>query len=311
LARSNSIVDLSNSGGRRQQLSYLLGLRGRIRREAASVDGIDSSDASLAGMVTGQGVPCWARVHGLDFMARHPGYRTYLRRYVPRLDAVVTNSIGTQEQFCKQFKFPIERAPVIHPIPYLQKLARSPSATPTAVFVGRLVARKGVVEFVDRVWPLILEQSPTAQFVIIGDGPQRARLLRAIRKKGLSRSVKFLGGVGEEEKRRVLATANVGIMYNQSVPGDWEGFGMVAAENALIGLPTVGTDLEGLRDSIVDGLTGTRVPPNDPQRFASTVVQHLHDPNLDSRRMSEEAELRWGPGRFARQYLAFVEKMVA
>lgn len=311
LASAHEVTDLSNQRGRASQLPYLISLRSRIRRRRTSLDGVDGSDASLAAMVTGHGLPAWARVHGLDFLARKPGYQAYLRRYLPRLDAVVANSSGTQQQFCNHFKFPVEKAPIIHPIPYIKKLPRTPSATtPTAIFVGRLVARKGIVEFVDKVWPLISAESPTARFIIIGDGPERGRLLSAIRRTGVAQSVDVCGRLREDEKRRILETANVGVMYNRSVPGDWEGFGMVAAENALIGLPTVGTDIEGLRDSIVDGITGTRVPANDPQHFASAVVQYLHKANLDPRRMSETADGLWGPERFARQYLKFVEDRV-
>jgi glycosyltransferase involved in cell wall biosynthesis len=311
LSLQHSVTDLGNRGGRANQIPYLLRLRHRIRKSRTEVDGIDASDASLAAMVTGHGVPAWARIHGLDFLARTPGYQSYVRRFVPRFEAVVANSSATRDLFCRRFDFPPAQVSVIHPVPYIAPLERKTRPSKTAVFVGRLVPRKGIVEFVERVWPHVSHEVPEAKLKVIGDGPERSRLVQAVAKSGVGNSVVLCGAAGEDVKREHLADARVGIMFNQGRKGDWEGFGMVAAENASIGMPTVGTDIEGLRDSIVDGVTGVRVMAGDDEAFAMATIHHLTtDSPMDASRMRQEAVNRWGQDRFAQQYLAFVESML-
>jgi glycosyltransferase involved in cell wall biosynthesis len=58
-----------------------------------------------------------------------------------------------------------------------------------------------------------------------------------------------------------------------------------------MGVPSVGTDIVGLRDAIVDGETGVRVPPRDAVSLAKAMLSLLTD---DGRRqaMGERARRR-------------------
>lgn len=49
------------------------------------------------------------------------------------------------------------------------------------------------------------------------------------------------------------------------IPSYREGFGTVVIEAAALGIPTLGTKILGLVDSIVDKETGILVPPRDPK----------------------------------------------
>jgi glycosyltransferase involved in cell wall biosynthesis len=131
------------------------------------------------------------------------------------------------------------------------------------------------------------------ELVIAGDGPGRERLRRLA-----GADVRFTGQVSEEEKHRLLCAAWLLVH-----PAAMEGWGLVVTEAAARSTPTVGFDVPGLRDSVVDGRTG--VLAASPGRFASAWASlALHH----SRRiaMGEQARrsatlLRW-PGavdRFA------------
>src|SRR6185295_14635865 len=63
---------------------------------------------------------------------------------------------------------------------------------PRAVFVGVLIADRGVTESVESL-RLVAEQVPDAALVVVGDGPDRPRLARTVERLGLSEHVLILG----------------------------------------------------------------------------------------------------------------------
>lgn len=62
-------------------------------------------------------------------------------------------------------------------------------------------------------------------------------------------------------------------------PSTEETFGQVFTEAALVGLPSVGFDQTGVRDSIVDGITGLRIPPS-AQALRETIIRLYSDRDL-------------------------------
>jgi glycosyltransferase involved in cell wall biosynthesis len=61
------------------------------------------------------------------------------------------------------------------------------------------------------------------------------------------------------------------------VPGDIEGYGVVALEAAAAGCALVAADLEGLRDAIVDGQGGRLVASEDADVWTTAIVELLDD----------------------------------
>ncbi len=59
-----------------------------------------------------------------------------------------------------------------------------------------------------------------------------------------------------------------------------EGFGIVAIEAAAMELPVVATSVPGCVDAVVDGVTGTLVPPRDAAALTAAVRTYLADPEL-------------------------------
>jgi glycosyltransferase involved in cell wall biosynthesis len=70
-----------------------------------------------------------------------------------------------------------------------------------------------------------------------------------------------------------------------------ETFGLVALEAAAAGKPVIASDIGGLKDVVVDGVTGLLVPPGDRVAWAEAVQRLLADAGLRGR-MGEAATLR-------------------
>jgi phosphatidylinositol alpha-1,6-mannosyltransferase len=114
----------------------------------------------------------------------------------------------------------------------------------TLLAVGRIVPRKGLVEFVEHCMTAIVRDSPQAILVIIGTEPSHAlekstnymRDLEAtVNRHQLQEHVRFLGNVDEVVLAMAYHVAQVLVFPLREVTGDVEGFGMVAIEAAAHG----------------------------------------------------------------------------
>jgi glycosyltransferase involved in cell wall biosynthesis len=125
------------------------------------------------------------------------------------------------------------------------------------------------------VFPLLLSRHPELRYIIAGNGPELSSIRRVVAARGLQRSVDVLGPVPDRHKETLLSEASLLLMPNIPVFGDMEGFGITAIEAAARGLPVVAADLEGLRDSVIDGVTGLRFQSLDLQSAAIAVESAL------------------------------------
>lgn len=146
----------------------------------------------------------------------------------------------------------------------------------TCVAVGRLVPRKGFDTLID-AWAR-LDVPAGARLVIVGDGPQRGRLERLIRRRGLSGSVRLTGALRRDGVRAALEAADVfALPANTRLGGlDPEGLGLAAIEAAACGLPVVVGDSGGAPETVVPEQTGLVVDGRDPSAVAAA-LQRLHD----------------------------------
>jgi len=137
------------------------------------------------------------------------------------------------------------------------------------VTVGRLVKRKGVAWFVDNVLP---ELSEDFLYFIIGDGPEYEKIERLIRANHLSNRVILLGKLSDEHRNVVLNASDIFIMPNIIIDSDIEGFGIVALEAGSVGLPVIASNIQGIRDAVIDGRTGYLVEEGNRDDFIAKIV---------------------------------------
>ena len=125
-----------------------------------------------------------------------------------------------------------------------------------------------------QVFPLL---PPGVEYWVVGEGPALQPLRRAVRDVGAGDRIRLLGRLPQEELDAVYGDVDLLIMPNVRVEGDIEGFGVVALEAGLRGIPVIASDCEGMCDVIVEGVNGHRVEPRDPRAFADVIDRYAHD----------------------------------
>ncbi len=143
------------------------------------------------------------------------------------------------------------------------------STAPLFVAVGRLVPHKQLHLLLER-WPEV-RAATGGELVIIGEGPERQRL-----EPLLTEGARLAGRVSEEERDHLLASATV-LLH----PSYVEGWGLVVMEAAAQGTPSIGFDVPGVRDSVVDNDTGWIC--HDLDQLVKQWISVGRDPELAAR----------------------------
>jgi len=139
-----------------------------------------------------------------------------------------------------------------------------PPGPPRLVFAGRLVKAKRPMDAL-QAFEALQRTEPAATLDIIGDGYLRVLLTDRAR-----RGVTVHGFVSEELKNHILSRADLLLL-----PGTREGWGIVALEAAMHGVPAVAYNVPGLRDAVVDNVTGCLcdATPSAMARTAETLLR--------------------------------------
>ena len=166
-----------------------------------------------------------------------------------------------------------------------------PCSTRRVSFQVRGNAAHGTARGSQRACPARVARRDLA-LEIAGQGNDRRRLERLARALGVADTVRFLGFVSDEEKRRLMRRAWAVVLSSRK-----EGWGISNVEAAACGTPALASDSPGLRESVRDGETGFLVPLEqhtespfealDPDKFARDLAEKINvlmrDPELRKR----------------------------
>jgi glycosyltransferase involved in cell wall biosynthesis len=161
--------------------------------------------------------------------------------------------------------------------------------------VGRMVPRKGVDVAVRSLRYLRDTHDIDARLLIVGgdtDTPDEVatpylRFLRELAEvEGVLNSVTFVGRRANDVLRYYYSAADI------FVTTPWyEPFGITPLEAMACGTPVIGSNVGGIKYTVVDGGTGFLVPPRDPKAVAAQAAVLLNDSELRTR-MSSNAIVR-------------------
>lgn len=184
------------------------------------------------------------------------------------------------------------------------------------LFTGRLERLKGV-ETLALAFAEMLRQAPalSLRLLVLGSdsgngqaeaaahGGERARLVALCRELGIADRVSFLGTVGHDQLPAYYSLADV-----CCVPSYSESFGFVAIEAQACQTPVVASRVGGLRQLVLDGISGYTIPRHDPHDYAAAMLRLLRDDSrravmgVAGRRVAQSYSWEATAGRLARLY---------
>ena len=155
---------------------------------------------------------------------------------------------------------------------------RTSKNTFVLLFVGRLKKEKGIYELVEAFCEAKQSCTNLELWLVGPDEESMTESMIAID------GIKLKGFTGVPE--HYMCAADV-----LCLPSYREGFGSVVIEAAACGIPTIGSNIYGLTDAIVDGGTGVLVPPKDKTSLTKSIVS-LYNDRENVRKMGQSALLR-------------------
>jgi len=144
------------------------------------------------------------------------------------------------------------------------------------VSTGSLIWRKGY-EYALLAIRRLVDMGVPAEFEIIGEGPERQRILYTIDDLGLCGYVHLLGQLSPEQVRERLQQADTFLLSSLS-----EGISNAVLEAMSCGLPVVTTDCGGMTEVVTNGVEGFVVPVRDPDTMANRLQALWENPELRS-----------------------------
>ncbi|TGD57164.1 glycosyltransferase family 4 protein [Flavobacterium humi] len=139
----------------------------------------------------------------------------------------------------------------------------------TITTVARLHWIKGL-EYTLEALALLKQKGFSFRYTIVGDGPEKERLLFAAHQLGIGENVIFTGKITPDEVRRKLEESSLYLQYSIQ-----EGFCNAVLEAQAMGKLCIVSDAEGLVENIVDGSTGYVVAKRNPVSLANKIAKVL------------------------------------
>lgn len=166
----------------------------------------------------------------------------------------------------------------------LKKVLHIDSEAKILLFIGRVTREKGVFELFDAVESL-LKKEIKIELVVVGPFEQHNEVeIREAAQKSGGNKIHFMDFQAEPE--RFISIADL-----LCLPSYREGFGTVVIEAAAMGVPVVGTKIYGLKDAIVDEVTGILVESQNKEQLEQAIEQLITD-NVLRDRLGKQAHER-------------------
>ncbi|HLY71867.1 MAG TPA: glycosyltransferase, partial [Puia sp.] len=123
------------------------------------------------------------------------------------------------------------------------------------------------VDDIVRIFAEVRKKIPS-KLLLVGDGPDRSAAEDLCRELNLSEDVRFVGK--QEQMEEIIAVADLFLL-----PSEYESFGLAALEAMAAGVPVISTDVGGLPEINVDGITGFLSHVGDIENMSRNAITIL------------------------------------
>ncbi len=235
-------------------------------------DIVHACDPRMSFRCAAAGIPFISHLHAnCTWMTRRTVQSYALRFAAKRADAVITVSDEIADSFIfkKAFGDKLYVLPNVVDAERVMTLSKEPfDGEYDLVFVGRLDEVKQPLVFLDVVCRLKV-RFPDIKAVMVGDGELRNDVERRVRELGLEENVDTVGF--DPNPYRIIARSKINIMTSK-----YEGFGLVAAEAAILSKPTLAFPSGGIAKIASE----TGFVCGDANEMAKTACELLTDADL-------------------------------
>lgn len=145
------------------------------------------------------------------------------------------------------------------------------NAVPLVIAVSSLSQQKDYNTLIKAIKKL-----PGVHLLVVGQGPLKNSLMKLAVDLGVGERIHFLGH--RNDVAQLIKTADV---FTQS--SHWEGFGLTVVEAMACGVPVIATNVPGVNEVIVDGVSGILVPPKDENALAASISAVLSNEHLSNK----------------------------
>jgi glycosyltransferase involved in cell wall biosynthesis len=323
-ARAESHYDLSLAGGARviylekggRPLRFLLRLRDRLARGGFHVvHSFKSSPCIYGGLAAWlAGVPViLGGLRGGEYVDRGPmrlGHRVLSRLqtgWIVNSEAIVdelVRAIRADRTRCFVVGNGIDAEAFRSPLSKGEAKARLgiDPGTSTVSIVALLRPEKNHEMFLNAA-ARVVQSHPKTQFLVVGDGPERATIEARIAELGLEAQVRLLGV--RSDVADLLAASDVSVLTSA-----YEGLSNSLMEAMCAGVAVVSTSYAGVEQLVTDGHDGCLVPRGDAQALSHCLCRLLGDPG-ERERLGRNAlrtiQTRYGIDAMASGLLAVYE----
>jgi glycosyltransferase involved in cell wall biosynthesis len=211
-----------------------------------------------------------------------------LRRLITKnVDALITNSHAGKEYLAgvlhadhkKVFRHPYQVPSAAALLADPDKHAAEPALMnlkhPVFMFVGQLIARKGIEFLLDACFLLNQDRRTCYTLLIAGDGPKRTEIEEKISSRELTNEVHLLGWVNYAQIGSYLKLSDVFVF--PTLEDIW---GMVILEAMVCGKPILCSKWAGTSEMVIDGENGYVFDPYQPAQLAALMRRFIDDPSL-------------------------------
>ena len=262
-------------------------------------------------------LPVVTTLHGTDvtLIGNDPSYLETTRWAIRESDAVTAVSAWLRDATVEQLALdgrPIEVIPnFVDPERYARVRGTAGArrwARPgekIVIHVSNFRPVKRVMDVLEVF--LAIRKAMPARLLLVGDGPDRAKLESRCRAEGCCDVVTFLGQLQAVEE--VLAGADLFLL-----PSENESFGLAGLEALACEVPVVGARIGGIPEVVDDGETGLLYPVGDVRAMAAGAIALLSDPERHAafaRRARERSVERFAESVVVARYRALYERVLA